>query len=59
MFRQKGCGDSGEYDTSKHRDRKNVLGDFLASCVGTKDNSLNLVVDSPACAKMCRLRVPG
>lgn len=59
MFRQKGCGDSGEYDASKHCDRKNIFLDFLTACVGAKDNALNFVVDSPTCAKMYGLRVPG
>ena len=59
MFRQKGCGDSSKYDTSKHCDRKNVIIDFLAAGVDTKDNALNFVVYSPTCAKVCRLRVSG
>ena len=58
MFWQKGCSDSGKYDPSKHCDRKNVILDFLTAGVDTKDNALNLVVDSPACAKVYRLRVP-
>ena len=58
MYRQKGCGDSGEYDTSKYRDWKNILVDFLARCIGTEDNALNFIVDSPTCAKMYRLGIP-
>jgi hypothetical protein len=59
VFRQKGCGDSSKYDASKHRDWKNVVLDFFATRVDTKDNALNLVVDSSTCAKMYGLRVPG